>query len=460
MAIKNIKLSCLFVNTENYRFEALDSQKEAIDKMIENQSDKLYNLATDIMENGLSPVDIIQVTPGKMNNSYIVLEGNRRITSLKILNNPSLISDSYPSLRNKFLKLQKTYSSNLINAVDCVVFENPQDADIWIKRKHSGELNGVGTVTWDSQQKQRFEEKVEGKSSIPLQIISLLKEHANVPNEIKENLSNLSTTNLQRLISDPFVREKLGIEINEGKLVSKIDTNEVLKGLVRVVKDILSPTFKVAEIYDRDKRKEYISKLPINEIPDLMKESDSLWELQNYNSSEKDTIKPLEKKYENKSILSIPTTRKTLIPKKFNLKIENPKINKIFNELKTLPILSCSNASAILYRVFLELSLDLYLEKCQLIKNEAITASASKESLQGKANKIINHLYQKGVINSDISKGIKSEMNDPTSVLSLDSLNAYVHNTIFYPKSDNLIVGWDNVEKFIEILWNNINTNE
>ena len=56
-----IKLTSLFVNTENYRFEPLSSQKEAIDKMIEDQGDKLYSLVDDIVTNGLSPVDLIIV---------------------------------------------------------------------------------------------------------------------------------------------------------------------------------------------------------------------------------------------------------------------------------------------------------------------------------------------------------------------------------------------------------------
>lgn len=216
MNVKSIKLTSLFVNTENYRFEPLTSQREAIDKMIENQEDKLYFLAVDIVTNGLSPVDLIMVTSSEDINKYIVLEGNRRITSLKLLNNPALIGDKYASLRKRFQKFQKEHLTEIQNIrnIDCAVFENPSEADIWIKRKHSGELNGIGTVTWNSQQKQRFEEKIEGKSSIPLQILSLLRCHPSVPNDIKEALPKLNITNLQRLMSDPYVRENLGISIN------------------------------------------------------------------------------------------------------------------------------------------------------------------------------------------------------------------------------------------------------
>ena len=88
MIIKTIKLTSLFVNTENYRFEPLSSQKEAIDKMVEDQEDKLYSLVDDIVTNGLSPVDLIIVTPSEDNSKYTVLEGNRRITSLKFISVP------------------------------------------------------------------------------------------------------------------------------------------------------------------------------------------------------------------------------------------------------------------------------------------------------------------------------------------------------------------------------------
>jgi hypothetical protein len=104
MIIKTIKLTSLFVNTENYRFEPLSSQKEAIDKMVEDQEDKLYSLVDDIVTNGLSPVDLIIVTPSEDSSKYIVLEGNRRITSLKLLNNPTLIDDKY-ALQTKTIAL-------------------------------------------------------------------------------------------------------------------------------------------------------------------------------------------------------------------------------------------------------------------------------------------------------------------------------------------------------------------
>src|SRR4051812_17127841 len=89
---KTINLNNLLVNTENYRFDAVASQKEAIDKMLNDQKDNLYTLAEHILKHGLNPNNKVEVTASNHNKSeYIVLEGNRRTVTLKILNNPDLI---------------------------------------------------------------------------------------------------------------------------------------------------------------------------------------------------------------------------------------------------------------------------------------------------------------------------------------------------------------------------------
>src|SRR5690606_8390466 len=117
----------------------------------------------------------------------------------------------------------------------------------------------------------RFEEKVEGKSSLSLQVVKLLEKSDIVDNEIKLNLKSLKVTNLDRLISDPKVREFLGIEINNGIIQSKIETEEVIKGLSHVVKDLMDPNFKVTKIYTKEDRNDYINNFPKIQIPDKTK---------------------------------------------------------------------------------------------------------------------------------------------------------------------------------------------
>jgi hypothetical protein len=159
---RKIKLVDLLVNTENYRFEPVSSQKEAIDKMIEDQGEKLYILSSDIINHGLNPNDRIQVVVSNHDAAkYNVLEGNRRTVALKVLNNPDLIENTKQAfLKRKFRKLHDDNKKSLIKEIECTLYSNPSEADKWIKLKHAGQSEGAGTVPWTGQQVQRFEEKV------------------------------------------------------------------------------------------------------------------------------------------------------------------------------------------------------------------------------------------------------------------------------------------------------------
>lgn len=208
---------------------------------------------------------------------------------------------------------------------------------------------------------------------------------------------------------------------------------------------------------NREKRKQYIDSFSKDQKPDLSNETSEQWGIQDIvNEDEKSQINN-EPKDSQKNKSKNPKTRVGLVPKNLVLHINNPKLNKIFEELKQIPVRTCPNASSVLLRVFLELSVDAYLEKYDLVKNNAITACSSGESLQGKVGKVLNHMTQLGIMSNDLSKGIRSEINDKNSVLSIESLNAYVHNEFFYPKADNLIIGWDNIETFFVLLWESIN---
>ena len=116
-----LDIADLHINIENPRFEMVGNQREAIKTMIEDQGEKLAKLADDITNEGLNPGDPIFVTKHeKQPNQYNVLEGNRRVTALKLLVNPDLIPETNKSLLNKFKKLSKQYSKSPIEKVPCI----------------------------------------------------------------------------------------------------------------------------------------------------------------------------------------------------------------------------------------------------------------------------------------------------------------------------------------------------
>ena len=437
-----IKLDNLLLNTENFRYETVNDQKEAIDKVLEEQGKKLVNLAQHILKHGPNPNKKVQVFPsGHEESKYIILDGNRRVVALKFLKAPDLIDDL--SIKKRFQALRDNNADKLIDELECIVYDRPEEDYEWIKLEHAGQRDGIGTVDWNAQQVDRFEEKVEGESSIALQAINFLKKSATIPAEIKSKLPNLRITNLDRLLSDPDVRSFLGIEIDNGILRSEIDEEETGRGLTQLAKDLLDPTFSVRGIYTKDDRRAYLENFPKESQPDLSKKSDKPWLLTDAKlapPSKKPTPSPKERKH--------------LIPKPCILKINNPKVEAIYHELQQLDVTKFKNAVAVTLRVFIELSLDCYIEANGLDKNPA--SGKGFKPLKEKVSDVTNHLINIKAADKNICKGISTAVSNKNDLLGIDTWHAYVHNPHYSPTPQNLLITWNNIQKFVEILWSNV----
>lgn len=434
-----IKVISLEINTENPRFEMVSNQREAIAVMIEDQKNKLIKLAQDIVENGLNPSDLVIVTPhGKNKEKFFVLEGNRRVTALKLLSNTNLIPEKHKMVFNKFRQLSVEFKKFPVKMVPCVIFSDVDEANKWIKLKHTGENEGVGTVTWDAQQKSRFEERYEGKSTYALQVIDFLNKDEEVHDSVKTTLPKIPSSNLQRLLSDPDVRELMGITIEDGRVVTDYLPREIRKPLLKVIKDLARDDFTVKEIYYKDDRLNYLETFKPDELPDKTVTT-SRWEVITPNPP-----KNVRKKKKTSKPLSV--TRNTVIPKSCIIHIDSPRVNRIYRELKDLDLKYFVNAAAITLRVFVELSVDSFIETSDMEAN-------SNEKLNNKVAKVVEHMRASKILSKDELKPINTAIANPNSILSINTFNAYVHNKHLNPVDSDLKTTWDNIEPFVLALW-------
>lgn len=83
-----IPLGQLLLDVENPRHGHVQSQRDAIQALIEDQKERLVKLAQDLGANGASPIDAMIVL--KRGTNYVVLEGNRRLAAVRLINNPDL----------------------------------------------------------------------------------------------------------------------------------------------------------------------------------------------------------------------------------------------------------------------------------------------------------------------------------------------------------------------------------
>lgn len=233
-------------------------------------------------------------------------------------------------------------------------------------------------------------------------------------------------------------------------MTSDIKKEVVTKALVDIVTDMLNPDFKVSEIYNKEDRKKYMkSRFGEQGYPNTVDNKTAKWDLV-------ESSVPQEREPEQPKKKIAPATikqRASLIPKSFKLPILQPRLAAMFKELTQLPVKSCPNTAAIILRVFLEMSVDVYIETFDMVKEGYITSSSTRQPLKSKVEDVIAHLKQAKAVNRDITKGIEMAINNENSPLSTESLNSYVHNYRVSPIADNLITEWDNIQPFFESLW-------
>ena len=126
MEIQNIKLDDLKVSTTNPRFvNTVIDEVQAIFLLINQDMDKMKNLFISISKEGFLPIPFY-VFINK--NETIVMDGNRRLSALKLIKNPDLLpdNDKYIELKN----IVKNIKIDIPLQLPCIVFRENND-QLW-----------------------------------------------------------------------------------------------------------------------------------------------------------------------------------------------------------------------------------------------------------------------------------------------------------------------------------------
>lgn len=436
-----LSVADLLVDPMNPRFEPVSHQNEAIVAMIENQGAKLIELAKDILENGLSPMDIIMIQ--QHGAQWIVREGNRRVVALKLINEPSLIPNDNQKLKREFQRLNTDASLGLVGSVQCVIVDDEEAAQRWIQLKHTGENKGVGTVEWDGQQTERFRARVTGVQSKHLSFLESIIDHPDIPSAIREKFSNIKSTNLSRLLGDPDIRTAMEIETEKDRYsVSRIGSL-----LLLMLEDLISE-FSVTRIYHKTDRKQYLSELR-DRATDIEQFHDVTVQ-QKTDSEEGNTVQ--SKADETKAAIqrapsSFPINRVCLVPRNQNFGIQHPRLTRIFNELKQMNCINYSNAVAVLFRVFVELSLDNY------ISVKGVSGLHANSKLHQKVSAVAVYMESHAIMTNNELRIARQMADGETNNHSIKTFHAYVHNLTVTPSAVDLKKAWEDISPFIRNLW-------
>jgi hypothetical protein len=142
-----------------------------------------------------------------------------------------------------------------------------------------------------------------------------------------------------------------------------------------------------------------------------------------------------------------------VVPKNCALNVTDNRIDEIYTELKTLRLTDARNAIAVLLRVFLELSVDRFLDA-----NKISLSSPKKgggvffKQLDRKVRDAVDVLVQVGVPRANFN-AITRSLSDKTSPLHTDLLHAYVHDRYSTPSPQLLTAAWDHAQPLFERIW-------
>ncbi|HVA86163.1 MAG TPA: ParB/Srx family N-terminal domain-containing protein [Candidatus Saccharimonadales bacterium] len=409
MEERTVSIADLRLDGLNPRLEPTTGEREIIAALIEEQGDKLLNLADDIATHGLSPIEGVLVIQGPR-SSYIVVEGNRRVAALKLLANPDLTDRA--AYADRFRAIAK--GKNPPTSVPIVLAPSRAEAKHWQALRHAGEMDGRGTVRWNAEAVQRFRRTPGTDADQGMRFADAIQKAFPGNTGLQDDLRTVRReriTTLGRLAKDPTYRDRGGFEITDAGLVVHHPEELIERGVARVLHD-LATTHGVTEMKTKPIRRQYLASIS-DELPGEA------------------TYSVVGKTLASPAVPAPPpaTTTRSGRPVKppkslfAGVSVANvgPRVQSILRELQLLDIEKNPNSAAVLTRVLLELVVTSVVEK----------NNWPKGSLRAMVKTCLHKIDPTG--KDDRFQRVRMGLDDGTSLLSIASIQAMVHNPDVWP---------------------------
>jgi len=471
MGTRPLRVAKLRLDLKNPRILQATNQRDALQKIIDDQDIKLVALAESIVKDGLNPMDrFLVIQSDEEAGKYVVIEGNRRFAAIKILQNPAVLTglNVRTSVQRRLENLASSFDVKTIEPLDCFEVTAREEGAMWIQQRHTGENQGRGIVDWNGIARARF------RGNDPaLQALDFVLKLGDLSDAEKTEIEDgFPITTLDRLLSTPDVRDIIGIEVAGGKLLTGLPFDNVMRPLLRIVRDLASGAINVTRLKLQPQMVEYAHSLG-DDLPDLALLTTTTVPIEDLlppkteasldptgspsggaglgGAGGKSTSTDFKSPPAPKKPKAAP--RKSLIPRGCALNVTNPKVAEIATELRSLPFSSYPHAISVLLRVFLELSVDQYLTRNGIdLKVKTSNGGVADKKLRSKVDEAVSHMVSTGTPAKELD-GIRKGINDKHSPLHMDTLHNYIHNAFYSPTERDLIVAWDNAQPFFERLW-------
>ena len=443
-----LRIDDLVLDGDNPRITHAESQHQAYQKVVRDQRTKLVRLAESIVEHGLSPIEKLMVleVSGKPKR-YVALEGNRRVATLKLLSNaPALTGLEMPdAMRRSLERLAGVFDRSKIEPIDAYEVASRQEGRFWIELRHNGEDSGRGVVNWKPIVAARFRKKDPA-----IQALDMVMENGGFEEEEAEAIrTDFSLTTFRRLMESKDVRAALGLTVENGQLQTVLPGSELIKPLRKIVRDIAEKTVDSRKFNKTERMVEYVEAFGKADKPDFSKKTGS----RPVESIQKTEFAPAARARRGATRRSPNAERRHVVPKNCPINISNNRIAEIYQELRTLKLGDSRNAIAVLMRVFLELSVDHFLEtNGGSLRFPAPGGGDQLKKLDRKLAETVDLLVKLGVPKTHFA-AITRSLSVATSPMNINLFHLYVHDRFATPSPSELTAAWDHAQPLFEKIW-------
>ena len=418
---KTIDVGRLMLDTDNPRHEPVNSQRDAILALIASQRQKLVVLANDIVEYGLSPIDRLLVIQNGRN--FTVVEGNRRLAAMKLLDNPSLANGT--PIEGAIKRIASSNAQSPAQ-VDCALAASREEAAHWMELRHAGEAEGAGVVRWNAFAANRFSHKPGSQAAKAIGFLEAVAE-GYPKNEVIQDLSarvaEKRLTTLGRLVADPNFKARSGMREQTGVIKFEFAADALQDFFEHVLGDIASDV-SVSQLKSKDQRTTYLDGTPKPDPKQRLSEAKPL--------SEQPSSKPKPKPKPKPKGPAKPL-------KDLSLSSLGSKSQSLLREFRSLNVDKVPTACAVLVRSIVELAVDDFIETRKLQR---------KEKLKQRIRTCLNEIDSTD--KDPRFTGVRQGLGDGTSLLAVSTLHGFVHNKYFHADGTTVRAFAANVEPFLQ----------
>lgn len=442
-----LSIDDLLLDLHNPRLGSVASQSEALASIVRLNPGHFRNLMGSLRDEGLDPGDSLYVVQSEGSQDFVVLDGNRRLSALKVLSNPDVLqgTDLPESTKKPLVREAVGFERSKVEPIRCVLFGDRDEANDWIRRRHTGVAAGEGRITWKPLEIQRFSDDYT-----TIDVIDFVGRSAGYSKAEWEKaqsvLSGGKSTNLTRLMESAAAQSHLGITVETVETepsrripVLGVDPNWALQVLKRIVDDILKNKVNSRTLNTTTDIEKYFSDLSpeLQPGPDTAAATPKAFrDITLPGSQAKPPQKPPVK------TKPAPRTRRTLAPKKHPFETaQSTKLGMLLKEASTLDVRKFPLSCAFVLRAVVELAVNDYLVDHSLPRGDKGTGE--EFDLARKANDVLGHIRSSGTLASTDLRAFRRNLLDKKSPCSIQALNGFVHGAYDLPTTDALRAGWE-----------------